>query len=133
MVDKFFVYGTLKVGGYYASLFNEFRVSSKPAKLFGYRMFEIGPYPGIVKGDGIVYGEVHEYSNKTQVLREMDLIEGYRGDGLDLFVRRETIVVYENGKTEAVFIYVFNRDIFIDMPEIKSGNWEIRKHKIYGR
>lgn len=75
---KVFVYGTLKVGGAFASRFDDFRISSKRAVAKG-SMYDLGGCPAAHFWDeGEIVGEIHEYINPNKVLRHFDRIEGYQ-------------------------------------------------------
>jgi len=122
---KFFVYGTLKVGGRFAERFDSLRVNSMPASVEGFHLFDLGSFPGILPGNGVVYGELHEYGE--DVTRAMDTIEGYRSDDEDnsLYLRREVEVTTATGKTDKASIYIFNRKDYDDSKMIESGVWKL--------
>ena len=48
MTNKFFVYGTLKVGGRFAKSFDNLRSSFTEARIEGFDLFDLGNFPGIV-------------------------------------------------------------------------------------
>lgn len=134
MNNKFFVYGTLKIGGYFAESFNKVRKNSTEAKLKGFDLFKIGSgnnswFPGIIPGEGEVIGEVHEYAEEhiKDVYSHMDAIEGYSETNPEASLyRRELMTVeLEDGSTETVNVYVFNREIEKDYPKVKSGVWPV--------
>lgn len=134
MTKKFFVYGTLKVGGRFAAMFDDTRTSSKKAVLKGFDLYGIGPgktagFPGIVKGKGKVHGELHEFSDKvlSEVTEAMDRIEGYdeNYEKGSLYLRKTTEVELEDGTKEEAFVYVFNQRIGKDYPLLKEGVWKI--------
>lgn len=128
MADKFFVYGTLKVGGGFAGEFDAVRKSSTNAVLKNHDLYAIGAmktagFPGITPGDGEVHGEVHEFSksNVKAVTVAMDRIEG---EG-SLYHRKERMITFEDGTEELVNVYVFASAMRPDYPKIESGVWEI--------
>jgi len=134
MSDKFFVYGTLKKGGYFAKQFDELRTNSKVAKLKGFDLFKIGGgnnswFPGIIEGKGTVIGELHEYDKEhiKRVFKHMDAIEGYSEKyPVDSMYRREKAVVeLEDGSKEEANIYIFNSKIPKGYPQVKSGDWPV--------
>jgi len=127
-MNKFFVYGTLKIGGGFAKQFDSVRKSSTKAVLKGFDLYGIGAsgsagFPGIVPGDGEVHGEVHEFSKDKLVMvtRNMDYIEG---EG-NLYFREEHNITYADGTEELVNVYVFGPKMHPDYPKIESGIWEI--------
>ena len=134
MCDKFFVYGTLKVGGYFAKKFDALRTSNKPAKLKGFDLYRIGSstdswFPGVIPGDGVVTGELHEYDKKAtkEVLTGMDRIEGFDPKNpKHSFYRREIVkVTLEDGTEEDANGYIFNSKMPKEYPKVKSGTWTI--------
>lgn len=133
MSDKFFVYGTLKVGGYFAGAFDKLRTNCQPAKLKGFNLFRIGGdgswFPGIVRGDGEVTGELHSYDDEyfNLVRNHMDAIEGYNPKSpKNSFYRRTTAIVeLDDGTEEEAIVYIFNDEIKDDYAQLKSGVWPI--------
>lgn len=132
---KFFVYGTLKVGGYFAENFDSVRKTVDKAVLKGYDMYGIGhtghaAYPGIVPGDGEVHGEVHTFDEKHQkaVLSAIDGIEGYHAadEKGSLYLRKKVPVQLEDGTEEEAFVYIFNNGIQKYYGKIEDGVWDVR-------
>jgi len=123
-----FVYGTLKVGGFYAEEFNHVRLSSKPAQIEGI-LLDLDVFPGIKTGvDGCVYGEIHEYDQFEDVVRNMDVIEGYFGPESEhnLFKRIKVIATDENEKEMEVIAYEFAQDLPDEKERVvESGIWDI--------
>ncbi len=134
MINNFFVYGTLKVGGYFAYAFDGVRESSHSASLEGFDLFRVqghgnGGFPGISPGKGIVLGELHKFSDKElpAVMRMMDRIEGYneKDEKGSLYIRKTMPVTnVEDGYTEMAHLYVFNGSTKA-LDKISSGVWEI--------
>lgn len=104
---KVFVYGILKGRG------------GKPAILEGYKMYSLGMFPAILPGNGIIHGEILEIDQATLVF--FDQIEGFNGPN-HRYNHYNRIAV-ETIDKEVVWIYVYNRDISNEYPEIRSGNW----------
>lgn len=134
MSKKFFVYGTLKKGGRFAHSFDQFRTSSRVATLKGFDLFGVGAngcagFPGIIKGDGEVIGELHEYDEKSikEVFSHMDMIEGYKEEypETSLYLRDTAQVTLEDGTVEEANIYIFNQEVQDNYPRIDSGIWPI--------
>jgi gamma-glutamylcyclotransferase (GGCT)/AIG2-like uncharacterized protein YtfP len=126
--DFYFVYGTLKVGGHFATYFDEHRVMSVPATLPGYDLYNMGWFPAIQEGNGIVHGELHEYKNLHLVAHRMDSIEGYNPHNpeLGLYIRKRLQVeTAGNGKRITANVYVFARPIE-GAKRIDSGIWPIK-------
>lgn len=123
--DFFFVYGTLKEEGYFATEFDEFRMGSEKAVVHNTALYDLGNFPCLVPGDSIVSGEVHEYSYPDTVLDRMDLIEGYReNDDSSLYIRKRMEVVTESGKRLIAFVYLFNQELGKDAKLIEDGVWK---------
>lgn len=129
MLNKFFVYGTLKVGGYFAGQFDEKRVSSQKALINGFNLYDL-MYPAVVKGDNVVHGELHTFNSEDvkEVLQGFDMIEGFnekdrRGS---LYLREVIAVVMENGKIEEAYAYLFNDNLTHYKDKIvESGIYEL--------
>jgi gamma-glutamylcyclotransferase (GGCT)/AIG2-like uncharacterized protein YtfP len=132
-MNKFFVYGTLKMGGYFAEQFNSRREYSKVAILHKYDLFAVGKiptqFPGIVPGEGSVIGELHEFPQNQviSVTMEMDMIEGYSGrdEYNSLYLRKIAVIELEDGSFTGANIYEFNGPIEKQYKKIESGIWEI--------
>ena len=97
-----FVYGTLMTGecnhGY---LKNSLYLG--PAALEGHVMYNVGWYPAIVSGEGIVIGEVYDVPNE-----DMPSIDKLEGEG-ELYCKKCEMVSV-NGKKEFVLFYVYLQD-----------------------
>lgn len=124
---KVFVYGTLKVGGFFSKRFDDYRLSSKEATTKG-TMFDSGSsYPAVVlEGDDTITGEVHEYSNKSEVELRMDYIEGFGGsnDSPGNLYNKYEITVNTKDGSEKCIMYGFARDTN-ELKKVESGIWEI--------
>jgi gamma-glutamylcyclotransferase (GGCT)/AIG2-like uncharacterized protein YtfP len=122
----FFVYGTLKEGGFFAKRFNEYRVSVKKAIAEGQMYSVYNNYPAVVfNKKEKIYGEIHEYNTK-EVEKNLDKIEGYYGKEAaeNLFNKIEITVTDMEGKKVKCKAYEFNRSV-TDFFKIKSGIWKI--------
>jgi gamma-glutamylcyclotransferase (GGCT)/AIG2-like uncharacterized protein YtfP len=132
MTNKFFVYGTLKVGGRFSHYFNNVRKNVSKAKVKGFDLYEVANgssgFPGIVKGGGTVIGEVHEFGNDVlkDIVDAMDQIEGCdpRYPERGLYRREIAKVELENGEEIDANIYIYN-GVTYEASKIKNGNWEI--------
>ena len=99
MKKKIFVYGTLMKGmrnHYYLKDSTYLGVD----EIEGYTMYNIGSYPGIVKGSDRIKGEVYEVTQET-----LDMMDALEGEGY-LYLR-ETI----NTKYGEAYVYVYNKSI----------------------
>lgn len=130
-MDKFFVYGTLKVGGAFAGVFDEFRINSKKAVLEGYDLYNLGWFPGIIEGNGKVMGEIHEYKSEDidWIRRQFDRIEGYSEivPESSMYLRKELNIKTENGDIEEAYVYVFNKknNEGLEHKKIEHGFWPV--------
>ena len=127
MLNKIFVYGTLKVGGHFAKKFDSKRTKVVPANINGKMFCATGWYPAVVPyKDSIVHGELHTYSDIENVVKELDMIEGYIGENNEsnLYNRNEVIVTKENGTKERAIVYFFNHSTS-NLKEIENGEWQI--------
>jgi gamma-glutamylcyclotransferase (GGCT)/AIG2-like uncharacterized protein YtfP len=123
---KIFVYGTLKVGGYYSEQLDKYRHSSEIATLYG-TLFDADYFPALIeKGNNIIYGELHVYKNPKIVLSIIDRIEGFVGKKSknNLYIRKKTKVQPKNSDECVAYVYFFahNTD---KMRQIKDGKWKI--------
>ena len=85
------------------------------------RLYDLGAYPGLVCGIGLVAGELYELLDPT-ALQILDTYEGYRPEKpTESFFRRECVLI-ECGTRVHGWLYVYNRDI-AGRPLIESGNW----------
>lgn len=123
----FFVYGTLKKGGHFAKYFDNYRLNSEKATLYGTALYNLGWFPGILPGKGSVIGELHEYKEPDIVLAHMDQIEGYNDTEKDLFKRKYKTVITESGKKVKAIVYVYNNKPSQQATLIRSGVWDLKK------
>jgi gamma-glutamylcyclotransferase (GGCT)/AIG2-like uncharacterized protein YtfP len=81
MKVKLFVYGTLK-RGYGLNRYLKTSDFLGVEVVEGFTLYSNGGFPYMVKGDGVVYGEVYEVSDKD-VMDILDVIEGaYRRENI---------------------------------------------------
>ncbi len=118
--DYVFAYGTLMKGMVRANEMqegSEFYCKGSTKGL----LYDIGDYPGMALGDGVVHGEVYKASDMFQFIQRLDWIEGC-GGGDPLFDRAIQEINTENGKVWA-YVYHYARclDSFV---QIESGNWK---------
>lgn len=134
MTERFFVYGTLKVGGKFASYFDKLRIAVKPAILKDHQLYGIGPknnpsFPGAIPGKGTIVGEVHEYDKDyaERILSIMDSIEGYYENNKNdsLYIRKKHTVELQNGTSVEAFVYIYNGKIQRHFDKINSGEWKV--------
>jgi gamma-glutamylcyclotransferase (GGCT)/AIG2-like uncharacterized protein YtfP len=116
-----FVYGTLKKGhSNHAVLRGADFVCH--AYIRGYDMYHLGGFPGIIEGNGEVYGEVYKITDDH--LPWLDRLEGYSPDSkLEncMYLRKPVSFETEAGKMEA-FVYIWNGPV-TNRKKIESGIW----------
>lgn len=122
---KFFVYGTLKVGGGLAKSFDGVRTSVKVGKIKG-TLYDLGSFPGVkLTGTSTIIGEVHTYTDSVLVEKALDRIEGFieKGHPQNLYNRRQIQVETDAG-LETCVMYEFAKDIST-FNKIKNGIWKV--------
>jgi gamma-glutamylcyclotransferase (GGCT)/AIG2-like uncharacterized protein YtfP len=88
-------------------------------------LFDLGLYPGAIPAsDTKVLGELHRMVDSEAVLRELDAIEGFTPGELDasLYVRSETPVTLDDGRTETAWTYFYNAPLG-GAQRIESGDY----------
>jgi len=111
---RVFVYGTLRKGGPRASFLNGCAFLGRHT-LAGYRLLDLGAFPGAVPGDGGVVGELYELRDEA-ILEFLDAVEGV-DDAPPLYRRREVAV-----DGAPAWMYVYARESLRARP-IASGDW----------
>lgn len=101
-----FVYGTLLKGMMRSSVLDTSRYLG-PGIICA-DLYDLGSYPGIKDGDGLVVGEVYEVHQQT--LNRLDEIEGYHPHyhHQSLFIREEYEVCMMNGIEIDCYVYSYN-------------------------
>ncbi len=120
-----FVYGSLRYGFELHHLIAKSRYVGL-GFVEGYIMYNLGGYPGVVKGDGIVWGEVYEVNSET--LRKLDEVEDFEGLEDDLYVRERTRVYFDQKRRffqDDVNIYRYNQEVR-DKELIPEGDYSAR-------
>ena len=102
-----FVYGTLKPGQYNFYHIEPWVRGSQSACVKGV-LVDLGPYPALIEGDGIVTGIVLTVNESS--LAVTDRIEGHLPDEAHcLYVRREVTITLADDSTERAWTYFFAR------------------------
>lgn len=112
---RLFVYGTLMPGfGNHANIEHLVR-SSRAATAEGV-LIDLGAFPALIPGDGLVKGVLLELAE--EVLTITDCIEGYDADGgRNLYLRKKTLVKLADGEEVAAWVYEFaNPEQIADHP-----------------
>ena len=100
-----FVYGTLMTDEYNHNhyLHDDWYIGK--AIISGYDMYNIGAFPGIVPGEGIIPGELYEVDADT--MERLDYLEG---EG-SLYIRESAQVTMSTGEKTFASIYVYNQSV----------------------
>ena len=114
-----FVYGTLMDGMKRGELMKDGSEIYCHGSVKG-DLYDLGDYPGLTQGDGLVHGELYKASDMFQFIQLLDQIEGNVGDD-PLFDRRIQLIDSEKGKVWA-YVYHYARPID-SFAKIESGKW----------
>ncbi|MFE0852079.1 gamma-glutamylcyclotransferase family protein [Streptomyces mutabilis] len=125
-----FVYGTLRAGqGNYFNILEGTTIQERPAILKDYAIFGRG-VPFAVQRDGRkVVGEVMDVDPEQWpgVLRRLDRLEGYRGEGRNnMYDRKVRTVTLADGSEIEAYVYLAgetSRRWFTDGEEIPDGDF----------
>ncbi len=87
----------------------------------GGSLFDLGNYPGLLLGSGIVHAELYEIGS-TAVIPRLDTYEHYDPDEPEgsLYIRRLVRLVQPDCDA---WLYEYNRDVS-GRPSISSGDWK---------
>ena len=124
-----FVYGTLRRGfGNYYSFLKGTTEKEEPATMKGV-MYSTGGFPAVIRGEGIVQGELMYIDKKfyNYTLNRLDMLEGYNphDEMTSMYFRREVSVVTKTGKQVKAWAYIWN-ELFIPVKElikVNNGDW----------
>jgi gamma-glutamylcyclotransferase (GGCT)/AIG2-like uncharacterized protein YtfP len=124
-----FVYGTLRPprpgtaaadSRFYPHIAPYIR-SATPACLPDAELYNLGAYPALKPGQGVVYGDLLEV--EPVVVEITDRIEGHP----HFYRRAEVKVQLENDSTAAAWVYWAPRGITLGRPRIGCGDWFQRR------
>jgi len=109
LVMLIFVYGTLLSGLPLSHILDGSEFLGD-AVVRGVQLYNIGYYPGIKKGDGIVFGELYYVNNDT--LKNLDMVEGYNPNEVDnsLYHRSKIKILLPTILPE-VYAYFYNGSV----------------------
>ena len=126
MTDLVFFYGTLMSG---FKRRGRDRIDAKLTPVgrgwIHASLFDLGLYPGAIPAsDSKVLGELHRMADSDAVLLELDAIEGFTPGAPDasLYVRSETPVTLDDGRTETAWTYFYNAPLG-GAQRIESGDY----------
>lgn len=133
-----FVYGTLMPGERNAHIAVQGGpFSARPARLSGYRLFDLVPehYPGIVAGTSaeVVQGYALTFApgHWAQALAALDALEGIH-ETPPLYTRQQVQLEVEGGHRLAAWVYVYARTARLQAPGVQfmpEGDWRKASHR----
>jgi gamma-glutamylcyclotransferase (GGCT)/AIG2-like uncharacterized protein YtfP len=99
--------------------------SARPGRVTG-QLIDLGAYPALIPGDGIVRGSLLEID--TDALWITDQIEGYLpGRETNLYIRERITVTLATGGVEEAWVYRYARPVHDPDPHaLVIGEWEGR-------
>jgi gamma-glutamylaminecyclotransferase len=115
IMNKLFVYGTLKRQHSRNSILSAASFIQEIQTLPLYTMINLGAFPGILDtGGSVIYGEVYEVDDS--ILEICDVIEGHPS-----FYKRKLVKLDKGMKAEAYFLPKAHYNTY---PVIESGIWK---------
>ncbi|WP_457640197.1 gamma-glutamylcyclotransferase family protein [Persephonella sp.] len=115
--ELLFVYGTLKRGGRLHHHLSGARFIGE-GYVKGYKMYLVDWYPAVVKGEGIVYGEVFAVSKDV-----LDVVDKVEDEGI-MYRRVKEKVKLEDGAELYCWMYVYNGST-AELEDIPSGKFPV--------
>lgn len=124
-----FVYGTLMPGHANHALITHLVASTSPAKLLAHTLYDLGPFPCIVKSyeGGVVPGWHLTFTDHDAALALMDNLEGFYGPDHEhnMYNRTTGVVIIPNpGGTDTstrAHTYTWARHIRPEATRVPSG------------
>lgn len=108
-IGTLLVYGTLRPG------------NAEAVSISGWRMYDLGWYPGVVKSDDpddVVIGEIVPVKSDEH-LADIDRYEGCQDNSPDSLYHRVNL---SNKEDEPLWLYVYNGPLN-NCPRVYSGDW----------
>jgi gamma-glutamylcyclotransferase (GGCT)/AIG2-like uncharacterized protein YtfP len=121
-----FVYGTLRPGAAAFGQVAPYVQRLVAATLAGAELYDLGPYPVLVEGDGQVVGEALYLNSSLYrfALHRLDRYEGYNAvTNSGLYVRRERDITLAGGERVAAWVYLGTRQQTVGARRIVGGDW----------
>lgn len=120
VVDRLFVYGSLRSGQTARSLIAEYIARSQPATMTGALYALPDGYPVIMPGGGVVVGELLYLSDLTAAL---PLLDAYEGDSYERTLQQALL---EDGTRVWTWVYTLGPGGSLDNAvPIPSGDWDL--------
>lgn len=117
-----FVYGSLKKGFGNHYFLNEAKFL-KEDSVNGFVMVSLGGFPGAIRGEGTIHGELYEVNE--QQMRGLNSLEGYSEirPKKDNFYDREFV---KTNSGEEAYIYTLEAE-YLKNPLVEDGIWKKEK------
>tara|TARA_Y100001933_G_C18940583_1_gene539348 strand:- start:593 stop:1012 length:420 start_codon:yes stop_codon:yes gene_type:complete len=132
MAGQIFVYGSLMKGFFNHEKYLKHRlIKVEKAKTRGilYHLANKG-YPGMIRGDGQVYGEIITFIDEVDCIAEMDKLEGFKGtiDPENPYNRLPAEVInLETNTTHILDLYAYNPQALCNRKDqrilLENGDW----------
>jgi gamma-glutamylcyclotransferase (GGCT)/AIG2-like uncharacterized protein YtfP len=114
-----FVYGTLMRDGPRARVLAGQRFLTEARTAPGYALYDLGPYPGLVRRDGAEPARGEVFAVAASLRPVLDRVEG-----APLFYRLEEIRL--DGVAGPVYAYLYQGDPR-NLPLVQGGRWDNRR------
>lgn len=119
LVNRVFVYGSLRQGQSARSLIAEYISEARPATMLGALYALPDGYPVITEGDDTIVGELLELSDLTAAL---PLLDAYEGEEYSRTLRQAML---RDGTQVWSWVYITaDTSILTNAVRIESGDWD---------
>lgn len=133
---KVVVYGTLRKGGRFAHVMPDpkFLVDMSTEKIEGFKMLDLGPFPGVFPGndDDYIIGEVCHFRFNNEEEYDEALAKFDRLEGVRITPEFENVGLYRHGSAQTsmgeALIYIFNDEESLDMDKIYPTVYDWMRH-----
>lgn len=115
-MDYLFVYGTLMKKCKRNEWSNFLQKNARyigEARIKG-DLYKVDFYPGLVKSESVVHGEVYEIKDRSYVFHYLDQYEDFNAENPEhsLYLReRSEVVLEKSGEKKEAWVYYYNRPI----------------------
>lgn len=125
-MEKIFVYGSLRQDFWNHDKVLKNRVRHIQNGTIKGKLYHLpAGYPAVIKGTDEVHGEVMTI-NQDKLLRSLDFLEGYFGEGEDnLYIRTKHKTILDDGTEEWCWVYTYANEEEAKKKGkyISSGDW----------
>ena len=128
-----FVYGTLQRGEERSNRWPHAPVCVERATIRG-QLRDLGPYPALIDGDGIVLGELWtlDATHFDETIRVLDEIECFGNEDVDLYVRRVVECTTTDGESKRAYTYYFGDPDAVKNVPVVTANQDGVSHWRHG-